>query len=145
MWITLLSRFWYVLVIVALLASTAWYRNSAEKTQLKFDAFVSETKALGEQAKAHKIEKEYQDAKQITDAVTSRNAALASLRTAQANASRSRVPLAPQATAGSSQICFDPPALSAAVERYRGRVRGLVETGDEANIDAKALIQAWPK
>ena len=27
---------------------------------------------------------------------------------------------------------------------YRGSVRGLAEIGDEANLDAKALIQAWP-
>lgn len=147
MWLTLLGRFWYVPVIALMALAVHHYRSELRVVEAEYAAFVSKVEALGEQAKARKIEVEASNAKQITDAVTSRNAALASLRSAQAAAdARSRsMPLAPAAAKGSSVQCFEPQALSAAVERYRGRVLGLVTQGDEAAIDAATLIRAWPK
>ena len=105
-------------------------------------AFVAQVKQNGEiAAKAAKL-KEAQDAKQISDAITARNAALKRLR--DDNSASRRVPIVPAAAAGSETICFQQSALSAAVERYRAGVRGLVAEGDAAQIDAIALIQAWP-
>lgn len=122
------------------------HSDGADKIQGKYDLFVAETKALGAKAEADKVIKEKKDADQITAAVAGRDTAIRRLRELEkARASVSRVPLTPAAAQGSSYQCFEPKALSAAVERYRGRVRNFVTQGDEAAIDAAALIQAWPK
>ena len=123
------------------------YRSELKLTEAQYEVYRANVKALEEQAKAHTIEVEAKNERQITDAIGSRNAALSSLRAAQAqaNAGRNSVPLSPAAPAGSDQICFSQKALSSAVERYRGRIFDLVKEGDEASIDANALIQAWPK
>ena len=114
-----------------------------EACNAKYESFVAQTRILGEQAKAAKEKKEAQDAKRVNDAVASRDDALRRLRDERSRSSR--VPLTPAAPAGSEQICFGQSALAAAVEQYRERVRGLVEAGDEAQIDAQALLRAWPE
>ena len=118
-----------------------------KEVQVEFDAFKNDVAAKGLQAKQDKLDKEKADAKRIIDAESERDVARAGMRAAQAaeRAARSRVPLTPAATGSSGQICFDQKALSAAVERYRGRVRGLAESGDEAALDCAALIKAWPQ
>ena len=145
--LSLLGRFWFVPVILIMGLAVHHYRTELRVTTAEFEAYKSKVAELGAQAEKRKIEVESANANQIRDAVSSRNAALASLRAAQAQAAagRSRVPLTPAAAAGSGALCFDQKALSAAVERYRERVRGLVEIGDEAQIDAQALVRAWPK
>lgn len=144
MFLTLLARFWYIPAMLVMALAIHHYRSQVEVVTARYEAFQSEVKALGEQAKAHKIEVEAKNEKAIADAVGSRNAALASLRLAEANARSRSMPLTPASPAGSSQICFDPPALSSAVEQYRGRVLGLVTQGDEAQIDAATLLKSWP-
>ena len=109
----------------------------------EYAAFVANVKAQGELAKAQAIKKEAQDAKQIQDAVSQRDLALKRLRQS-ANTPSRNLPLVPAAAKGSDTICFGAKALNAAVERYRGDVRQLAESGDEAQLDAVTLIQAWP-
>ena len=130
------------IVMLLMLAGIHYYKSKYEVTDARFDAFKSETKALGEAAKANKALQEAANARQITDAVTSRDDALK--RLSQERARSNRVPLTPAAASGSDQICFGQKALSAAVERYRAGVLGLVTQGDECAIDARTLIQAWP-
>ena len=114
--------------------------------QVQFDAFKNKVEAAGVKAEADKLAKEKEDAKRISDATTERDLALSRMRAAEAAASaaRRRVPLTPTAAGSGGQICFDQKALSAAVEQYRGSVRGLAESGDETALDARALIQSWP-
>lgn len=145
MWLTLLGRFWYVPVIALMAVAVHHYRTELRVTTAEYAAFQSKVEALGEQARLHKVEKEGQDAKQIADAVTGRNDALARLRVAEANSRSSRVSLTPAAAAGSDYLCFTEKTFAAAVERYRGGVRSIVTQGAEASIDATALIKAWPK
>jgi hypothetical protein len=152
--ISKLEAYGIILVVLALAIAGAYFKGhhsgyieGTQEVQVKFDKFVNDTTAAGLKAKQDAITKEQQDATQIANAVVTRDAALARMRAAEAAASaaRSRLPLTPRAAAGSSVLCFEPQAISAAVERYRGRVRGLAESGDETTVDAKALIDSWPK
>ena len=147
--ISKLEIYGIALLLLGLAIGAAYLKGKHEgmaEIQAKFDLFTAQVKAEGEKAKADALQKEKDDAKRIADAVTERDVALQRMRSAQAaaDAARRAVPLTPAATAGSSLICFEQKALSAAVERYRGRVRGLVAVGDETAIDAAALIKAWP-
>lgn len=122
------------------------YEEGFEKEKVEFDKFVNETKAAGLKAEQDRIDKEKSYATQIATATSDRDAALQRMRVAEAAASAARraMPLTPAAANGSNLICFEQKALSAAVEQYRGRVRGLAQSGDETAVDARALIQAWP-
>lgn len=122
------------------------YVEGKAEVQALFDKFKNDVTTAGLKAKQDAITKESQDAKRVADAQSDRDIAIGRMRAAEAAASAARraVPLTPAATAGNSLICFEQKALSAAVERYRGRVRSLAESGDETAIDAAALIKAWP-
>jgi hypothetical protein len=144
-----------IVILVVVLAAGGWglYQKhegrveGRQEVQTKFDKFVNDATAAGLKAKQDAIEKEKQDATQIANAVVTRDAALARMRAAEAAASaaRRRVPLTPASAGVGGLICFEQKALSAAVESYRGSVRGIAESGDEATVDARALIDAWPK
>lgn len=123
------------------------YVEGKQEVQAEFDKLKNDVTAAGLKAKQDALDKEKKDAKRVADAQSERDIAIGRMRSAEAAASAARraMPLTPAAAAGNSLICFDQKALSAAVERYRGRVRGLVESGDETAIDAAALIKAWPK
>lgn len=130
---------------VLLLVLLGWLhivRADLKVTEAQFESFKDKTAALGEQAKAHKIEKEANDAKAIQSALGERDAAIKRMR--DYIASRSRVPLTPASPGGGDKICFSQKALSAAVERYRAGVRGIIEQGDAAQIDAQTLVNGWP-
>ena len=148
----LLARFWFVVPIALLMASTAYYRGQTHQEHAKrieveaaYEQFKAGVKIAGEAAQAAAKAKDQANEKTIKSAVAGRADALRRLRDAESNTSSRSVPLVPAAAAGDRQICFDPPALTAAVERYRARVRGLAQSGDEAQIDAQALIDGWPK
>lgn len=122
------------------------YVEGKQEVQAEFDKFKNEVTAAGLKAKQDALDKEKNDAQRVATAQSERDIAIGRMRAAEAAASAARraMPLTPAAAAGNSLICFDQKALSAAVERYRGRVRSLVESGDETAIDAAALIKAWP-
>jgi len=133
-----------ILMAVMLGAYLKGRSDGAEKVQLKFDAFVSETKALGMKAEADKAKKEQADAAKIATAVTTRDAALASLRVAQ---SRARSGFVPNSTAGSKDsgnVCYDRPTLDAALRKLDTGVSNLVTEGDAAMINGRALLSSWP-
>ena len=146
-----LTMLWIALGIAAVAGASggaaAWkvqgWRLDAVKNE--FAAFVSNVEVEGEKAKVRKIEKESKDAKTIAAAVSDRDAALKRLRLAQAGAGRGSVSLAPPAAAGSREICFEPEAFASAIDRFRERVTGIVIQGEEAAIDAQALLEGWPK
>ena len=136
-----------------LVATAAWFYAKHEgrvegrkEVQVQFDAFKNDITQKGLQAKQDALDKEKNDAKRVADAQSDRDIAIGRMRAAEAAASAARraMPLTPAAAGGGSQICFDQKALSAAVERYRERVRGLAQSGDETAVDAAALIKAWP-
>ena len=146
----------YILLAVGiafavLLGLVHYYRSELKVTEAQFESFKDKTAALGEAAKAAKVLKETQDAKQIADAVVARDDALAKLRQSAGAGSR-RLSSAPAAPAGSNQICFGAAAYTAAfaefgksLGRFMAETNGLAIEGDAAQIDAKSLIQAWPK
>lgn len=138
-----------IALLLALAMGAAYYKGHSagfDEEKQVYDTFVAKVDAAGEKAKADALQKEKDDAAKVTIALNDRDTALQRMRAAQAAASAARrsVPLTPAAAAGSSQLCFDAKALSAAVEQYRGSVRGLAEIGDETALDAGTLIKAWP-
>ena len=145
--ITRLEIYAGLALILALAIGGAYLKGEKvgeAKIQEKFDLFVAQVNAAGEKARADALTKEKENETKIAAAVSSRDAALNSLRQASARLAASRVPLVPAAAAGSNSQCFSPKALTAAVESYRAAVFGLVAEGERANIDAAALIKAWP-
>ncbi len=108
----------------------------------EYAGFVAKVKAEGELAEAERIRKEAEYAKSIKVAVTGRADALKRLRDSSGQRQTS---LSPATPAGSGLLCFSPAEFDGAVERFRGGIRALVTTGDEANIDARALLEAWPR
>ena len=149
-----------ILVVLGLAIGAAYlkghnsgYVEGKQEIQVQFDRFVNDTKAAGLKAEADKLAKEKEDAKRLDDAVATRNDALKRLLDAQ-TAARTRfraVPRNPTAPSGSSKVCFNSGAYNAAFQQFgAGITRFLQDTsgfayeGDSANLDAKALIQAWP-
>lgn len=112
--------------------------------QASFDSFVAQTKAIGEVAAKQAKETEAKYAKQAQSAIASRDDALRRLRESATSSGRDRVPITPASAPGDSQICFEPAGFAAAVEGFRGRVQGIVTEGQAAQIDAQALLGAWP-
>lgn len=152
--ISKLEAYGIVFVVLSLLMAGAYFKghhngyvDGRAEVQALFDTFKNEVTAAGLKAKQDAIDKEKNDAKHVADAVSERDVAIGRMRAAEAAASAARrsVPLTPVAAGSNSLICFEQKALSAAVERYRGRVRSLAESGDETAIDAAALIKAWPR
>ena len=121
--------------------------------QGRFDAFVAQEKAAGELAQQAALKKEQDNAKQIKDAVTSRDAALAKLRqSAGTSSGRRDLSSSPTAPAGDSKICLGAQAYTTALAGYRDRLAGILDRiirlspeGDAAQIDAQALLAGWPK
>lgn len=132
------------IVCAVLTVALSICRADINTERANFRAFKSEVSAAGEKAKAEKLTREKGWEDEIKNSNSQRDAALASLRDSE-RSRRSRVPITPAATDGGDKICFSQKALSAAVERYRGRILGLVAEGDAAQIDAQALIRAWPR
>jgi len=154
MWITLLARFWYLIPIALLTASTGWYRHEASQEHAQriqiaaeYKAFTAQVDALGKaQEQASKL-KDAEHAKTVSVAVSNRADALRLLRDVQNKAdARSRdLPIVPAAAVSGGAICYDQKAVAAAIERYRQRIAGVVAEGDSAQIDAKSLLDGWPK
>ena len=144
------------LAIALLLALGALHIARADLgvVQAKYDGFVQTTEANGRTAVAEAKLKEKTNEEAITTANTGRADALGRLRISEAalSAAGRRLPSSPAAPAGSSQICFESATYNAAFSKYRDRLIAsmerlgqLVVEGDEAQIDAKSLLQSWPK
>jgi hypothetical protein len=124
-----------------------------KEVQDKWDQETAQLKAAAADAKITQLEREKGYVTQVSLAVSARDAALAGLRAAQASAaSRTASGSNPQAPAGSSYVCYDAPAFNAAFQQFGRQLdgfiqatRGIVAEGDAAAIDARSLIQGWPK
>ena len=117
-----------------------------------FSEFKSTVEANGKRAQAEAKLKEATNAQAISGALTERDAALVRLRDSQKRSASRRLSSGPAAPAGSDQICISSTAYNAAFQRFRERLvssldglGSLAVEGDEAQLDAKALIEAWPK
>jgi len=108
----------------------------------EYATFQADVRAKGELAEKERIRKEAEYAKSIKTAVSGRADALKRLRD---STSSRRASLSPIAPAGSDLLCFSATEFDRAIEHYRGRVRGVVTEGDAAQIDAKSLLEAWPR
>lgn len=120
------------------------YVDGKQEVQVKFDAFVNETKAAGLKAEQDKIAKEKIDNEKIAAAVTSRDSAITSLRIAQARPRGGFVPNGSGSTADSRKVCYDRAALDAALRSLDTGVSGLLVEGDTQVINALTLLKAWP-
>jgi hypothetical protein len=139
------------LAFLALLALVHHYRSEYQVEHAQFESYKQLIEARGKQAEAEKLLQEQKDAQRIASAVSSRDDALGRLRIAQANARSRTVSSNPTAPTGSSQVCFRSDAYNAAFSNFGAGLNqflqaasGFAFEGDSANLDAKALIQAWP-
>ena len=146
-----MTQYIVIAVVIGMLALGITVQTKRlETAKAEYAAFVAAVKAKGDEQERRSKEKEAADAKQIKDAVSERNVALAKLRKS-ASASRRPLSRSAEAAAGSDKVCFGAPAYNAAsgrlrerLERGLGGIQQLASEGDSAQIDAKALIKAWP-
>ena len=141
-------------LLLALLVASGlakYYHGQVSVVQGRFDVFVAQVAAEGEKAKAAELEKEKARETAIKSAVASRNVALAKLRES-ASSPRDPVPAAPAAAPGTDQICFGSAGYTAAFAKFRDvlvasleTARGIALSGDSCQIDARALIEGWPR
>lgn len=111
---------------------------SSEKAS--FSAFREQVRVIGEASAKVAKEKEAKYAKNVASAIAGRDAARKQLRDFQSSAGSSYLP---RDTAGS--ICYDSAGLDAALRTFGTAVEGLVREGEEAGIDLKMTLEAWPK
>lgn len=130
------------------------YVEGEQVVQVKFDKFVNDTTAAGLKAQQDNLDKEKTYATNIANATAGRAYALGELQRLQAAASAGRRASTnnPSAAAGSKQVCIDSAAYNAAFQQFGSKLdgfiqaaRGLAVEGDSAQIDAKSVIDAWPK
>jgi len=124
-------------------AQVGHYRAKAERIEAEYEGFKLKVAALGEAAEANKKRKEADNAKRIAVAVADRNDDLR--RLSDERSRRGSVPFAPPDTGGSGKICYDRAALESALQRFAERTAGLIDEGDAALINGRALVEAWPR
>lgn len=136
----------YAAVVLALCAIS--YVKGCTDERVKSVAFKAQVEALGKEAEKRKVEKEAQDAKQIKDALSERDAALVKLR--QRPSPRS-LPSNTAPASASGYVCLPTATYNSAMGEFRKSLergmadaRGNAEQGDAAQIDAEALLSAWP-
>lgn len=148
-----------VLLIWALILRTERDVIKIQRDKIKADytTFVTKTRIAGEQAVLEAKQKEQENATRVSSAMSDRDAALAKLaaerlRKRASGSSGGKVPLASAPSAGSSKVCPDSGALASAMASYRGRLTEILgrigelsATSDAAQIDAEALLKAWPE
>jgi hypothetical protein len=138
-------RVWMAAAVsVWALATYALYeRGNAAIARL--DTFKAQVEAVGQQAIARNKEIERGYKQKMDSAVAGRADALKRLQLAQARAGGSVLPSNTGAAKDDSRICFDRAKLDGALQRFIGEAAGIAQGGDIAVIDARALIQAWPR
>jgi hypothetical protein len=119
------------------------YKAKAEAVQAEFDGFKLKVAALGEAAKADAKRKETENADRIKTAVSERDRAIK--RLSDERAGRSVVPFTPPDPGGGGKVCYDRAAFESALQRFAERTAELIDEGDRALIDSKALLDAWPR
>ena len=155
------GKVWEYLAIALLLAGFGAFcyvkGGEGPKAQLaaktaQMDAFVAQTRTLGEQAQkaadARKLAD--QQAKETADAqnaaaVAANNATVSKLRHDLAARTNSHyLPPAPPASSRPDLACYDRAALELALGKFIGDVRGLADEGTKATIDL-VTAKNWAK
>lgn len=142
---TFLLANWKLVLIAALMASTALCFKLWREEARAFTTFKAQVAAIGEQAKkdAARIEAENKSLKEKTDAnhkrvIAALRADIARLRNAGGGGLST-----PSPAAGSpDRTCFDPAQLDSAVRRFGEGVLGVVETGSQAVVDLD-IAKTW--
>jgi len=141
----ILARFWFVIPLLALTASTAYYRHDAASVRAEFADFKVQNQLVAIKAEAAKAEKEKKDAERINHAVASRDSAISRLRKSQANPRSGFVPNSTGTADADSRVCYDRQALDSALRKLDSGVSQIVGSCDQTVIDALSLLSAWPK
>lgn len=154
---------WWAIGIAALLliatfcglvGAVHYYRSELLVVRAQYDGFKQTVKAQGEAADAKAKLQETQYASQITVANAGRDDAYKRVQLAETaiRTASSRLPYRAISTSANGSSCIDPSTIAPAIEKFRRDVAevrqqlvGIVANGDEAQADAKALIDAWPK
>ena len=143
----LISPQWVIYAVIA--AVVGGYIWHCERQKEQFAVFKAQVEVLGKQAKAAAEKKDKDNAKQIKDALASRDVALSRLRshTRSSPVSDNSAP----ASAGAT-ICLPTATYNSAMgefgkrlERFMADTGGYSQEGDAAQIDAQSLLQSWPK
>jgi hypothetical protein len=129
--------------ILLIVAYALYERGNAAVARL--EAFTAQVEAVGQQAIARNKEIERGYKQKMDSAVAGRADALKRLQLAQARSGGSVLPSNTGAAESGSRICFDRTKLDGALQRFIGEAAGIAQGGDIAVIDARALIQAWPR
>lgn len=149
-WLSLLGRFWPYAAIAAL--SLALYVQGLWLDAAKSDlvVFTASVEAAGHQAAVYNkgIENGWQDKVKLAEA----NARIANKSLAdwlrKNNTPSGSLPEStgtPKGTDRKGQICFDETSLDGALRRFTSGVAGLIGEGQAGVIDARTILEAWPK
>ena len=153
------GRVWEILaVLIALAAFGGWMyykggvgpRAELATVKAQFEAFVGQTKALGDAAqkaadarqKADKLAKEKADHENARIAADNASVIAKLRHDLSTRTSGNYVPPAPASSPNPALACFDRPALESAIRTLIGDVRGLVDEGTTATIDLNTT-KAW--
>lgn len=146
-------QFWFTLAgaVGVMVLLGAVYHAGGKSARADYRALVERDAGLAAAAQAEKLRLEKQYAQHVTDATRQRDAALSGLQ-ALAASSPSPTPDNPRAPEGSKQVCFESGAYTAAFQRFGTKLaeflrgaKGLAFEGDVSTLDARALLEAWPR
>jgi len=140
----ILAPFWYILPLLALTASTAYYKHEVTTVRTEFSNFKVQLAAATAKAEIEKAQKEKDNAERINHAIASRDSAISRLRN-QVRSSSSFVPRDTGAATASGAVCYDAAGLNAAIQRLDSGVQEIAGSGAEAVINLLSILQSWPK
>lgn len=128
----------YIVLGLILLALTGWgtYEHS------RFLSLKTEYSEFKETAATQALKQEKDHAIQVNNALAERDIYLNRLRDSEIRTRALRASITPQ---GPDRLCFNRPALDAAIQSFLGEVQGLIEQGDVTLINLQATLAAWPK
>ena len=133
---------WQMIAIAGLALVVVGYYLHCEHVKKDHATFVAKLEAqAAEQQRQNKL-KEAANAKQIKDALSERDVALAKLRV---SSRAERLPVLPASPTNASGICFSRTGFESAFGTLYSDLQGIAEIGDTAVINGKAWRDSWPK
>ena len=136
---------WWIFPLLALTASTGYYKHQAATVRAEFTEFKTQLALTAAKAETEAKQKERDNAERINHAVASRDSALASLRRQQAAARSSFLPRDPGSASPDSNVCFDRARLDDALSKLDSGIQEIAGSGAEAVINLLSVLQAWPR
>jgi len=129
-------------LVILVLSGYGWFEHTRyQTTKAEYDGFVAKAQAIAAQQLAENARKDKEYADKIHSAESARDAALGKLRDSQASTSRLRSTLHSLSASRSGQVCFSASGFDA----FLSANTGLIEQGQGAIIDSRALLQSWPE